>query len=260
MAPPVDRADRRGRVAVHEDLVARRVGVADLDRQRAVEVVEHVVAADLQGMDVRRDQIVLALVLHRDHAGDDLEIDVDEGRQRAEIDDVLEQRPVLGIGELGQHQLRDRYADAMDVGAAQADVELLGVVVDQVATRNDGGDVLGKGLGVHCHHDVDAFPAPCVAAFRNANLEPGRQTFDVRREYVARCHRDAHPEQGLGEHAVGGSRAGAVYVREANHEIVVACTRTANAFRCRFAPRIGWGSLDGHAVTLKRRIPVAACG
>ena len=65
------------------------------------------------------------------------------------------------------------------------------------------------------------FAAAEVAALRHAHLEPRRQPLDVRRKDVARRHRDAHAEERLGEHAVGGGRARAVDVGEADDEVVV---------------------------------------
>ena len=227
----IDGTECGGGVAVHHDALAHGVGIAHLDGQRTIDVVEGVVATDLQGVDVRRDEVVLALVLRRDHPRDDVEVDADERRHGTEIDDVLEQRPVFGIRKLRQRQLRDGYADEVDVRAAQVRRHLLGVVVHQVAARHDGLDVFGEGLGVHRHHDVDAFSTTHVAVLRDPHLEPSGQPFDVRRKDVARRHRNAHAEQRLGEHAIGGGRTRTVDVGEADDEIVVGPVRRGSAGR-----------------------------
>jgi hypothetical protein len=97
----------------------------------------------------------------------------------------------------------------------------LRVVVEQVAAGLQARDVLGVGLGVHGHHDVDALAPAEVAVFVDPHLEPGGQALDVRRKDVAGGHRNAHAEQRLGEHAVGAGRTGAVDVGETDDEIVV---------------------------------------
>ena len=172
-------------------------------------------------MDVGRDQIVLAPVLLGHHAGDDLELDVQQRRQRTEIDDVLEQPALLQVVELRQQQGGDGHADFIDVAAPEMRRQGLGVVVEQVTARLDVGDVLRVGLGIHGHHDVHALAAAEVAPLAHAHLEPGRQPLDVGGENVARRHRNAHAEQRLGKHAIGARRTRSVDVGEADDEVVV---------------------------------------
>ena len=218
--PAVERAEGGCGIAVHQNPVADRLRVARLDGQRAVQIVEGVVAADFQGVDVGGDEVVLALVLGGDHAGDDLEVDADERRHRAQVDDVLEQRPMLGVRKLRQHQLRRGHADVVDVRTAQPWRDLLAVVVHQVAAGHDRVDVLGEGLGVHGHHDVHALAPPEVALLGHPHLEPSGQPLDVGRKDVPRRNRNAHAEQRLGEHPIGGCGTRAVDVGEADDEIV----------------------------------------
>ena len=59
----IDRAQRRGAVAVDEDAVADRVGAAHAQPDRAVQVRLRLVAADMQRVDVGGDQLVPALEL-----------------------------------------------------------------------------------------------------------------------------------------------------------------------------------------------------
>ena len=59
-----------------------------------------------------------------------------------------------------------------------------------------------------------------VAVLGDADLVPGGQALDVRREVVLAHDRDAHAEDGLHEQGVGAGRAGAVDVRELDREVV----------------------------------------
>ena len=72
------------------------------------------------------------------------------------------------------------------------------------------GHVLRVGGGVQRHHQVEVRRAGGVAVLADADLVPGRQSLDVRREDVLAGDRDAHAEDGLHEQAVGAGRAGAV--------------------------------------------------
>ena len=118
---------QRGRgVAFDHDPLANGVTTAQLDGQRIVEVVEREVAADFERMHVRLDQRVLAFVLLRHHAGEHVEVDVDQRRQRTDINDVLEQLALFRILEFGQQQRRDRHADVDHVGCARVRVGAAG--------------------------------------------------------------------------------------------------------------------------------------
>jgi hypothetical protein len=108
-----------GIVAVDEDLVADAVGTLDAQADRARQVGPGVVVAELEGIDVGADQLVLAAVLVGDQLFDDVEIDAEQGRQRADIHDVLEQLAlpriaVFAVADLGQRnaQHRDVFAKA----------------------------------------------------------------------------------------------------------------------------------------------------
>src|SRR3569833_2250611 len=64
-----------------------------------------------------------------------------------------------------------------------------------------------------------------MAVFRDADLVPGRQALNVRREDVARRDGHAHAHDGPGEHLVGAGGARAGDVGEADDEIVYAAER-----------------------------------
>src|SRR6185503_16154658 len=98
-------------------------------------------------------------------------------------------------------------------------------VVDQVAAGADFLDVFRVRLGVHRDHDVDPAGAGDITVARHADLVPGRQALNVRREVVLPDHRNAHPEDGLHQQRVRARRAGAVYIRELDDEVVQAVLR-----------------------------------
>ena len=186
------------------------------------------VAPEMQRVQIRLDQRVLAAELLADQLLDRRHVHVEQRRQHAEIDDVLEQLPlprvVVGaVADRGQ-----RRADDVDVVAEPRRRHRLGRIVEQIAAGLDLGDVLVPGLRVHRDHHVDAAAPAEMAALADPHLEPGRQTLDVRREDVARARRDAHPQDRLGEQRVGARRAGAVDVGEFDDEVVDGgdCRRT----------------------------------
>src|SRR6185503_20805397 len=93
-------------------------------------------------------------------------------------------------------------------------------IVEQVPTRLDLFEVLVPGLRIHRHHHVDA-AAPAAPAGRvDADFEPRWQALDVRRKNIARCDRNAHAQDGLGEQQVRRRRPGAVDVGELDDEVV----------------------------------------
>ena len=147
-------------------------------------------------------------------------VHVEQRRQHAEIDDVLEQLPLprVGIGAVADRG--QRRADDVDVVAELRRRQRLGRIVEQIAAGLDLGDVLVPGLRVHRDHHVDAAAPAEMAALADPHLEPGRQTLDVRRKDVARARRDAHPQDRLGEQRVGARRARAVDVGEFDDEVV----------------------------------------
>ena len=120
------------------------------------------------------------------------------------------------VGDLGQ-----RHADDHDVVAEPRRRHRLGVVVEQVAARHDGCDVLRPGLRVHRHHQVHATAARTqIAGLGHAHLVPGRQTLDVARKNVARGDRHAHAQDRLREQRVGAGRPRSVDVGELDDEVV----------------------------------------
>src|SRR5205823_3363699 len=99
-----------------KNLVADIVGAADLQLYLAgIEMLGRPIAAEVQRLDVRIEQLLLALELFAEQPLDLLGIDVEQYRQRTDIDDVLEELALAGIrvGRVGDR--RQRYADHVDV-------------------------------------------------------------------------------------------------------------------------------------------------
>src|SRR6202021_1736354 len=104
----IDRAERGGAVAFDENAVADLIGLLHAQADRAFEILQRPVAAEMQRVDVGREQLFLALVLPADQLLDQLGVHVEQGAQRAEIDDVLEQLALarVGIGRVGDRGQR----------------------------------------------------------------------------------------------------------------------------------------------------------
>ncbi len=185
-----------------------------------LEVLERVVTSELQRLDVRLQQRLLALVLFREQLLDFGGVDVEQRREGADIDDVLEQLalPRVAVGRIAD--LGERHADEVDVLAELRFRQRLGVVVEQIAAGFDFLQIRVPGLRVHRHHQVDAAAPGLIAGLVDAHLVPGRQALDVGREDVARGDRHAHPQDGAREQLVGRSRSRAVDVGELDDEIV----------------------------------------
>ena len=147
-------------------------------------------------------------------------VDAEKLRQRADIDDVLEQLTLARILVAGVGQLGQRHADDIDVVPELRRRHRSRGIVEQVAARLDRGDVLVPGLRVHGDHEVDAAAPPEMAVAGHAHLVPGRQALDVRREDVARGDRHAHADDRAREQPVGARRSRPVHVGELHDEVV----------------------------------------
>ena len=216
----VHAAQARRRVAVHEDAVADGVAALGVHRQRAGEAFLGRRAAHLEGLDVRRDQLFLALELLRQQLFDHGGLDIQQRREHAHVHDVLEQQPLARVAVLARHRFRERHAEEIDVRAAQFRRQRLRRVVQQIAAGLDAAHVLGEGLAVHGDHQVHGAAPAGVAGLADANLEPGGQALDVGREDVLRADRQPHAEQRPRHQAIGAGGAGAVDVGETQDEFV----------------------------------------
>ena len=194
-----------------------------------LEIHHHVVAAEVQRVHVRLDQRVLGAELLGNQLLDHADVHVEQRRERAHIDDVLEQLALARIDVFAIADRGERHADHRDVVAEARGGQGLGRIVEQVAALLDRGDVLVPGLRVHRDHQVDAAARAEMTGFGDAHLVPGRQALNVRREDVARRHRHAHAHDGAGEQLVGAGRARSVDVGKPDDEVVYALDRHADS-------------------------------
>ena len=103
------------------------------------------------------------------------QVQIDERRQRADVDDVLEQLALARIAVLAVADLRERHAQDVDVVAELRRRQRPRGVVEQVAAGLDLGQVLVPGLRIHRDHQVDAAAPAEVAGLGHAHLVPGGQ-------------------------------------------------------------------------------------
>ena len=142
------------------------VGALEPQADRAIEIHHRPVAAEMQRLLVGVDQLLLALELLADQLLDLGDIHVEQRRERADIDDVLEQLALARVGVFAIADLGQRHADDGDVVAEFRRRHRLGRIVEQIAARLDRGDVLVPGLRVHRHHEIDAAAGAEMAGVR----------------------------------------------------------------------------------------------
>jgi hypothetical protein len=174
----------------------------------------------VQSLDIRRDQLVLALELLADQSLDHRKVDAEELGKHADIDDVLEELALARIAVAFVADRGQRHADGADVLAEPRRRHRPRRIVEEVSAAVDLGDVLCPGLRVHRHHQVDAAAPADTAGFGDPHLVPGRQALDVRREDVARGDRHAHAQDRAREQPVGARRARPVHIGELHDEVV----------------------------------------
>ena len=217
----INAAQGRSRIAVDDDLRARPVHRAGRERQRAVQVLAGVVVTQADGDLIGLQQRLLTGERLPQQLPDDVEIELQQRGQHAHVGDVLHQDARARVVEVFVAHARQGNAQDVHVLAAQHLSARPGGVVEQVTAGGQFAKVALIRLGVHCHRNIHAAGARQVAAVAGAHLIPGGQALDIGREIVLARDRDAHPEQGLHQQRIGAGRASAVYVGDANREIVV---------------------------------------
>src|SRR5208337_2690185 len=121
---------------------------------------------------------------------------------------------------------RDRVED--HVIAVLLEVQIF--FVNGHAAGGQRQSVLARRSGVQCHQYLGFTLARDIAVFAGADGEPRGQPGNVRWEEVLPAHGNAHPEDALQQHAVGGLRARSVHRGYIDGEVVDdARTRTAFA-------------------------------
>ena len=149
-------------------------------------MLQRVIAAQFQRLEVRLQQRFLALVLLGEQLFDFCRVDVEQGRQRADINDVLEQLSLARIRVRFIADFRQRYADNVDIVAELRFRQQLGAVVKQIATGIDFLNVLVPRLRIHRHHHVHTATSTLIAGFVHAHFVPRGQALNIRRKNIAR--------------------------------------------------------------------------
>ena len=229
--PAINTAERRGIIAIDEDAISHRVRTRHAKAANAGEVLLGVGMAHAHGLDIGIQKLLLGAILFRDQLLDHGKVDIENRRQRADIDDVLEQLPLPRVVVGAVADFRQRHADDVHVGTEFRFRQGLGGIVEQVTAGIDGGDVLVPGLRIHRDHQIAAAAPADPALGRNAHLEPGGQALDVRRKDVARRDGHAHAQDGTREQFVGRRRARTVHVGEFDDEIVGGLDRLRHGSR-----------------------------
>ena len=155
-----------------------------------------------------------------EHALDDVQIEIQQRRNNTDVGDVLHQNAgACTVEGLIAHP-RQRHAEHGDVFAVEQCRARPRRVVDQPAAGRYLRHVLRVGLRIHRDHDVAAIGTRLISVTGDADLVPGRQPLDVRREVVLADNRYAHPEDRLAQETVGARRTGAVYRGDLEDDIV----------------------------------------
>ena len=179
-----------------------------------------VVVAETDGILILFDQVFLLRKGFFEQDADDVEIDIQQCCDDADIGDILHQDSFAGTFEVLVAQTRQGHAEHRDVVPGQQAAARPGRVVHQPAATRDFCKVLRIGLRVHRHHDVDAIGPRLETLARDPDLVPGRQALDVRREVILADDRDSHPKDGFQQQPVGTGRAGTVDRSDFDYDIV----------------------------------------
>src|SRR5262249_39838700 len=160
-------AEGRSRVALNENSIADGVCASKLGAERALQVQNRIVPADMQRLDIGLDQLVFAFVLFANELLHDLYFHVEEGGKHADINDVLEQLALARVCIFAITDGGKRHADNRDVIPEFRWGHRLGRVVEQKSARFDASDIPVKGLRVHRDHKVRSAACTEMARFRN---------------------------------------------------------------------------------------------
>src|SRR5205807_9163060 len=90
----VQAAERRRRVALDEDLVADGVGALGPQAHRVLQILFCKIQPQLERVEVRLQEFLLALVLLADQLGDHFRLYPHHAGERADVEDVLEELPL----------------------------------------------------------------------------------------------------------------------------------------------------------------------
>ena len=181
-----------------------------------------------QSPQIGGDQLVLALELLAIQRLETRELDVEQRRQRADIDDVLVELALPRVGVLPRCRYRSAACRERRCRRAARAAASAGSNRRRDSRRARSPAMSCAKVCGFMATSMSAPPrAPSRPCFADAHLIPGRQALDVRGEDVARRDRHAHAQDRAREHQVGARRARAVDVGEADDEIVYGMDRHA---------------------------------
>ena len=217
----VDATQRRRRVTVDQNRVARGIHPLEPDRQGALEVLGRVVVTEPDRFEVRLEQVTLPLAEGLlEQSTDHVHVDVEEGGEGAGVGDVLHQDARAAAVEALHAHLGQRDAEEGHFLAPQRVRHGPARVVQEPAAGHELLDVLRVGLRVHRHDEVEVRRARDVARPVHPDFVPGGKALDVRGEDVLSRHRDPHAEDRLHDEAVGARGARTVHGADLEREVV----------------------------------------
>ena len=199
----IDATQGGSAVAVGEDLVTHLVGAAHAQADRRTQVLRDIVAPQMKCTHVGVEQHLLAAVLLGKEFLEHLGFDVEQHRERTDVDDVLEQLALARVGISRVGDLGQRNADDLDVLAKTRFGNRPRAVIKQVAAALNFAYIVVPGLRIHGNHHVHTTTPATVALFTDAGFVPGRHALNIAGEDVARTDRHTHAHDGLGKQFVG---------------------------------------------------------
>ena len=223
--PAIDGAEAGGKIALDENPVADGVAAPEPNAERTLEAGLRLVVADLERLQIGGDQLVLALELLADQRLDDLQLDVEQRRERADVDDVLVELALPRIVISGSADRGQRQPEDLDVVAGQKMADGPRRIVEEIAAGLERRDILREGLRIHGDQNIGASARAEPDRPRSPALRTRWAGPDVRGEDVARRDRHAHPQDRPRKQQIGACRSRAVDVGEANDEVVYSVDR-----------------------------------
>src|SRR5674476_222966 len=132
-----------------------------------------IVAAQVNGPQIGFEQSLLALELFSKEFLKNTGINIQQNRQRADINNVFEQLALPGVAIGSITDLGQWHADDLNILAELGFGDGAGAVIKKVATGLNLGHVSIPGLGIHGNHHVYTASATVIAFFADTGLIPG---------------------------------------------------------------------------------------
>ena len=201
-------------------MILPAVCIHPLDEERVLlgQIRLGIVEARLDGAEVQIEDLLLLGELAQQAALHHAQIDGQHLGDDAHVDHVLDQLAQLGLGTDGGRDLVEGNGIEDEIVARLIELQVL--LVDDHAAGGQGQHVRLRCLRIQRHQNLGVVLAGDVAFRAGADDVPGGLSGDVRGEKVFPADRNAHAEDALQQHAIGGLRAGAVYCSYVDAEVV----------------------------------------